>query len=203
MKTANRFSDTGASSTSSSLTKSLTSPAHTFANPISITKSALSPPSTTSYVDLSPRTTPSTASVSSLSPQTPTSSPGSPHSYCAYPSWPQGNFLSSSSCVSDSQCAALGEATSYVSDDDIYASLAGQAIVETVEADIRLEVSGREPWVYGGLGAVGASMPQLRILPPLQGRCIIPEKKSRRRSTAAKKRKSEGIMSPIAEGEER
>ncbi|KAA6406778.1 MAG: hypothetical protein FRX48_09501 [Lasallia pustulata] len=107
------FSDPSASMSSSSLSSShssrssrssRSSPIPTFANPIAISKSSISPPSTTSFFDISP--------------SAPFCADGTPSASCAYPSWPSRSFLSptASAASINSYC---GGASLYISDEDL------------------------------------------------------------------------------------
>ncbi len=177
------FSMSPSSTTSSESSSSLSPPGLTYANPISIPlKSLLSPP----------RTSTTTIDYFSLSPATPPSAPfNSPNanSICAFPSWPSGPLLSSSS--STSTCCATGcEKSSYISDEDLLdleeLELCGDVRVVTGYPEISWSVTMQPPLV-------------------IKAQCInivARPKKKRRRSSPLKKQKFVGKMSPIAEGME-
>ena len=170
-----------ASTTSSSSSSS--PPELTYANPICIPlKSLLSPPSTTT----------TSADYFSLSPATPPSAPfNSPNanSACAFPSWPSGPLLSSSTTTSS--CATRGCAkSSYISDEDLLdleeLELCGDVRIATGAAEISWSATRQPPMVVKSQEVHVGSRP----------------KRKRRRSSPLKKQKFVGKMSPIVEGEE-
>jgi len=170
------------STTSSISSSSLSPPGLTYANPICIPlKSLLSPPRTTT-----------TADYFSLSPATPPSAPfNSPNanSVCAFPSWPSGPLLSSSS--NTSTCCATGCAkSSYISDEDLLdleeLELCGDVRVVTGYPEISWSVTRQPPVVV--------TAQSINI--------VSRSKKKRRRSSPLKKERFVGRMSPIVEGVE-
>lgn len=177
------LSTSPSSTMSSTSSSSLSPPGLTYANPISIPlKSLLSPP----------RTSTTTADYFSLSPATPPSAPfNSPNanSVCAFPSWPSGPLLSSSSIPST--CCATGYTkSSYISDEDLLdleeLELCGDVRVVTGYPEISWSVTRQPPLV------VKAQSINIGVRP----------KKKRRRSNPLKKQRFVGRMSPIVEGME-
>lgn len=174
------FSMSPSSTTSSESSSSPSPHGLTYANPISIPlKSLLSPPRTsTTIVD-----------YFSLSPATPPSAPfNSPNanSVCAFPSWPSGPLLSSSS--STSTCCATGCAkSSYISDEDLLdleeLELCGDVRVITGYPEISWSMTRQPPLVVEAQSINIVARP----------------KKKRRRSSPLKKQRFVGRMSPIVE----
>ena len=198
------FSDPSASMSSSSLSSSHSSrssrsprsyPIPAFANPIAISKSSISPPSTTSFFDISP--------------SAPFYAPATPSASCAYPSWPSRSFLSptASAASINSYC---GRASLYISDEDLADDFSDLKFGNHLKAapsacdfdedqpSIPWEMTRQPPLVVQSLGMVGGSMPQPQRS---QGRIVVKEKKkSRRRGPSLRRAKTTGgPMSPIAE----
>ncbi|MCJ1463439.1 hypothetical protein MMC07_002046 [Pseudocyphellaria aurata] len=167
-----------------SSTSSVPSPQSAFANPMSIPlKSTLSPPSTTS-------------STFSLSPATPIFPVCSPSATCAYPSWPNRDFLSSTASNASPYGGGNWSASSYVSDDDLLDL-----------AELELYGDSRVPaGMVAGLNQLTAvisweatKQPPVRLpSPPLQK--VQP--KRRRRGSPLKRKRPVAGLSPITEAPE-
>lgn len=158
----------------SSSTSSIPSPQFAFMNPSGIPpKSLPSQPSTTS-------------SNFSLSPSTPLFPNCNVSATCAYPSWPNRDFLSPTSSPKSSYTNPHCMGSSYVSDEDLLdlaqLDLYGDSRIPTVE--IPWEATRQPPVVIPS--------------PPMQAR---PAKKRRRSSPLKRSRPVKGL-SPITEGTE-
>ncbi|MCJ1266975.1 hypothetical protein MMC22_006860 [Lobaria immixta] len=170
-------------SPSSSSTSSIPSPQSAFVNPMSIPlKSTLSPPSTTSNF--------------SLSPATPIFPICSPSATCAYPSWPNRDFLSSTTPTASPYGSGNGSASSYVSDDDLL-DLASLDLYGDSRVPAGMLAGLNQP--IAAISWEATKQPPVRLpSPPLQK---VQGKKRRRGSPLKRKRPVTGL-SPITEAPE-
>ena len=191
------FGSDSSSDTSSERSLSLSPPGLTFANPIAVPlKSLLSPPTTTDYFSLSPATPPSC----------PFNSPNT-NTICAFPSWPVGDCLSSTTSPTTSTSSyncANKPASSHISDEDLLdleeLELQGGMRIATGFPVMQMR-DGYIPWEATRQPPVVIRLEEGRREKGRSNNHIKPKNK-RRKSSPLKERRMVTKMSPIAEGRE-